>query len=205
MTPEHTSVEDINIYSPSKTIIDRYLSALNYIRGKDVLDFGCGSGHGLALFYAYGAKGLMGVDINTVELDNIRKRYKELNIKLFSNTIPIEDNSVDVITCFEVFEHIKYEDVEFLLKEFKRIVKEDGIILFSTPINTGHVTDPFHINEMTYNTLVKLLNDNCVDYKIQSTIEHMDGKWFNTSIVDGVNDNSRCFLVTVRNKKGEMK
>lgn len=45
--------------------------------------------------------------------------------------IPLKDNSVDVILCTEVFEHIK--NPILTLREFKRLCRENGILLLTAP------------------------------------------------------------------------
>ena len=45
--------------------------------------------------------------------------------------LPLEDNSVDIITCNHVLEHIFY--TENLIQEFKRIIKPNGICIISVP------------------------------------------------------------------------
>lgn len=46
--------------------------------------------------------------------------------------MPIDDNSIDVVLCTEVFEHIK--NPVLALKEFGRIVKKDGEVILTAPV-----------------------------------------------------------------------
>src|SRR5688500_10974191 len=45
--------------------------------------------------------------------------------------LAIEDNSIDIIICDYVLEHIKYPDKIF--SEFRRVLKEGGIVCARTP------------------------------------------------------------------------
>jgi SAM-dependent methyltransferase len=49
-----------------------------------------------------------------------------------------EDNSLDVITCFEVLEHLRYDPV-FLMKEFNRVLKPNGLLILTTPYVNSYV------------------------------------------------------------------
>ena len=46
--------------------------------------------------------------------------------------IPLKNKSVDLVMCLDVIEHI-YDD-RALIKEITRVLKEDGILVFSTPV-----------------------------------------------------------------------
>ncbi|MFC1682217.1 class I SAM-dependent methyltransferase [Nanoarchaeota archaeon] len=52
-------------------------------------------------------------------------------VDLNKGKIPIKDNEFDILVCLETLEHIFYP--EKIIKEFKRIVKDDGILIISMP------------------------------------------------------------------------
>lgn len=52
------------------------------------------------------------------------------------NEIPFGDESIDVITVFEVIEHFTSDSMFFLL-EAKRILKTGGVLILSTPNSAG--------------------------------------------------------------------
>lgn len=76
-------------------------------------------------------------DINKDFLEISKNRLNEYGIdnsetiEVEGNTIPIEDNSVDVLVTFHQLEHI-YE-LEDYLQELKRILKPNGILIGSVP------------------------------------------------------------------------
>ena len=47
--------------------------------------------------------------------------------------MPIKTNSVDSISLIELIEHIDNTDLNYLLKECKRVLKKEGTICLSTP------------------------------------------------------------------------
>jgi len=122
--------------------IEKAILELEGLRSDSTLvDFGCGVGR-LALqvipeltFGKY-----LGLDISTTMLDNAARLVKEkcgnsqCNISWvhqngYSFNIP--DKSVDIICAFSVFTHIEHEDVFRYLVEAKKIMKDDGIFIFS--------------------------------------------------------------------------
>lgn len=79
------------------------------------------------------------------------KEYKGLggkfqygNIDYISdiNSIPIEDNSIDVVICTEVLEHIPQPDLA--IKEFSRILKPGGRTYITAPLGSGIHQSPLH-------------------------------------------------------------
>lgn len=56
--------------------------------------------------------------------------------------IPVEDHSFDAILCSEVFEHIP--NPELAIKEFSRIIKENGTLLITTPYASLTHFAPYH-------------------------------------------------------------
>ncbi|WP_141047383.1 class I SAM-dependent methyltransferase [Aliarcobacter cryaerophilus] len=82
-------------------------------------------------------------------LADIRKKFLEMSnnrlkeygitnsetIEVQGTTIPIEDNSVDVLVTFHQLEHI-YE-LEKYLQELKRILKPNGILIGAVPAEGG--------------------------------------------------------------------
>ncbi len=62
----------------------------------------------------------------------------------------------DIVLGFEVIEHLKYP--KNALKEIKRVLKEKGICILSTPNKAywerlGVISNPFHIKEYSYQEL----------------------------------------------------
>jgi SAM-dependent methyltransferase len=58
--------------------------------------------------------------------------------------IPLENNSIDVIICTEVFEHIY--SPEAALIEFKRLLKKNGQIILTMPYGCHYHQEPYFYN-----------------------------------------------------------
>jgi len=95
-----------------------------------------------------------------ISLD-IEKRDAKLNVLGDICHLPIKNNSVDMIVCTEVIEHVS--ETLRALRELKRVVKPEGYIIITTPFIIGqHETVDFY--RFTSMGLEKLFED--VDLKI---------------------------------------
>ena len=57
-------------------------------------------------------------------------RIEEINIE--TEPLPAEDESVDVVTFFEVLEHLRIDPI-FTMKEINRILRPGGLLMLTTP------------------------------------------------------------------------
>lgn len=90
-------------------------------KGKSILDVGAGMCEGMRILDKYSP------DVRGIEVD---ERLLKLDLRLSLKTLDeIPDNSVDVITCVDVIEHV-VEDVK-LMDDMKRVAKE--MIFVTTP------------------------------------------------------------------------
>ena len=96
-----------------------------------VLDIGCG-------FYPYFLSSTKfeekyGID-PIVSIDSVKNQNLHLSQTDVSNgKLIFKDNYFDVATMLAVFEHIEYVRLNFVLAEIKRVLKEDGIFIITTP------------------------------------------------------------------------
>lgn len=105
--------------------LKKYLKVENPL----ILDVGCGTGRTVIELSKIGKT--VGVDSSPEALEFCRKRGLK-NIQLAKATnLPFRNNSFDCVTMLDVIEHIK-NDLK-VLSEVKRVLKKDGIALFTTP------------------------------------------------------------------------
>jgi ubiquinone/menaquinone biosynthesis C-methylase UbiE len=122
-----------NYFTDKKAIPDHIEDILS-LKDKTILDFGCGDGkfcHDAAT--TYGASLVYGVDIASVEAGKTNK-YKSENCKFISagsQHIPLDDNSVDIVTAFLVLEHVDESQIDKMFKEFYRIANKGFIFSIS--------------------------------------------------------------------------
>ncbi len=132
--------------------LHRYAVAMEYVENRIVLDVASGDGYGTNLL-SQKAKSVFGLDIHKQSIIDSKKMYQASNL-LFDNgcisKMPYPNNTFDVIVCFETIEHI--DDFEKALLEIKRVLKEDGILIMSTPnklvySDERNIINKFHTHE----------------------------------------------------------
>ncbi len=140
--------------------IERYQQFSKYIcENMDVLDIGCNTGRGgIALKNTFRSIKIYGIEIIEQRISQIPSCIYE---KVFHESIvnwTSCDLKFDRIIAGEVIEHIPAEDFLLMLMKCKQHLKEDGLIIFTTPnpesflIRLGRdnvFKDPSHVNIMT--------------------------------------------------------
>ncbi|WP_414622718.1 class I SAM-dependent methyltransferase [Calothrix sp. CCY 0018] len=144
--------------------LHRYALCLEFVKGKRVLDIACGEGYGAALLTKV-AQSVVGVDISEEAIEYATKQYYTYeNLKFLigsCESVPLADNSIDVVTSFETIEH--HDKHEEMMQEIKRVLKPDGVLIISSPnrltySDEPNYSNPFHVKELYYDEFLNLLN-----------------------------------------------
>lgn len=102
-----------------------------------VLDVGCNVGDSLRWLHARGFRTLRGVDINPAAVAVARERLAQLgDVRIehaSADALPLAADSVDLVVCLEVLEHIPTELRPAALDEMARVLKPGGRLLITTP------------------------------------------------------------------------
>lgn len=109
---------------------DRYAFAFENIKdGFQCLDYGCYDGRFIHQVLQ-NKKNIeyIGLDKNQ---DIIHKNPYNLNLQLFTNNIPFENNIFDFVSILDVIEHIHKQDK--VLLELNRVLKIGGTLVITTP------------------------------------------------------------------------
>lgn len=148
----------ITIGPPNREHLKRYLNPpsdtafpleyaywlLGEVRGKTVLDLGCGSGENIVPLVDRGAR-VIGIDISPelVALCRQRLALAKLDATVLVGSAydtGLPDSSVDVIFCIALIHHLNIERVR---KEMGRILARGGKIILSEPIRFSPSTTAF--------------------------------------------------------------
>lgn len=142
--------------------LPRYIFAKQFAQGAKILDFGCGTGYGTALL-AESAQSVMGVDIDSEALNWARQTHRRPNLKFEHNSdlaAGLESASFDLITCFELIEHVDQKAQHFLIDSFARLLSPRGRLLISTPnpqVTVNYGNNPYHLREMNESEFYELV------------------------------------------------
>ncbi len=113
-------------------------------RAINIFDLGFGYGHVLLELETKGYRRLGGVDISKEAVNYISGRIHNGNFQIGSFTqIPLDDDSVDLVIASEVMEHVPPKDTFIVYDEIKRITKQQGLVIFSVPLNDNLETTTF--------------------------------------------------------------
>jgi ubiquinone/menaquinone biosynthesis C-methylase UbiE len=100
----------------------------------ELLDAGCGIGN-FVIPFAKKCKFVYGTDVSEVSIEFCKERLRNEKIENAMvwagsvKVIPLGDNTVDKILCFSVFQYLSIDETITVIREFKRILRKDGIIV----------------------------------------------------------------------------
>jgi len=145
---------------PLASHIKRYCFAKSYSVNKVVLDAACGVGYG-SFYLSEVANEVIGVDISEEAIAYAKKHYQKENMQFRQmdiHTLMFSDKYFDLACSFETLEHL--DDPERYISEVKRVLKDDGIFIISTPYfkKTLHKPkNPYHKIEFSQEDFSNLL------------------------------------------------
>ena len=159
------------VYVYKMKFVENFLN--DWPKKKKVLDVGCGEGVLIEKYIKQGYS-ITGIDLNYeskyVSRDDIRKPK-------------LAPQSFDLILCLDVLEHFSYKDQEVVLRQMNKLLKKDGVLLFTVP-NLAHLASRFfflltgnllrtsaierHIGDRPFGEYKKLLSKHFTILKIKS-------------------------------------
>ncbi|MBU1726088.1 MAG: class I SAM-dependent methyltransferase, partial [Candidatus Omnitrophica bacterium] len=154
------------------------------IKGKRVLEVGCGDGYGTSYLSGFASQAV-GVDYDQASIGLAKTKYRAKNLDfscMDATDLSFEDDSFDAVCSFQVIEHIPEELLPKYLKEIKRVLKKDGVFYLTT-LNLAHVMKspltykkhPAHCKEFRLVELKELLSGEfkiIEVYGLQLTLKH---------------------------------
>lgn len=108
--------------------------------GQTILDYGCGTGEMLELFYRnkYRPAHYVGLDVRDKTIAQNNEKFAQLGFAEFKACDLCKPGldlgeKFDVITCFEVIEHIGHDNIDAFLSNMLRHADSNTTIYISTP------------------------------------------------------------------------
>jgi len=113
--------------------IENTILLLGDVKGKTILDLGCGTGEGSTLLRKLGAR-VICVDIAEYAISVCRTKGLD-GVLAIAHRLPFSENSFDGVLFVDVIEHIPKDLVTKTLSEVKRVTKPYGKIAIHTMPN----------------------------------------------------------------------
>ena len=121
---------------------DRIKHAVGLVphRAKKILDLGVGQGYFIKKFKAKSHLAeIFGIDISLGGLKKIKATIPGYYFVASILSPPFKE-TFDLITIFEVLEHIPYYQTFKVLAQIKKLLKKNGVLLASVPINESYTS-----------------------------------------------------------------
>ncbi len=105
------------------------VKAVGNIKGKKLLDVGCGAGVHIKHYISKGAK-CCGIDLSQTMIEMAKQNCPNVKFKVGSMTkLPYKNSSFDIVTASLSIDYIK--DLIPILKEISRVLKKGGVFYYS--------------------------------------------------------------------------
>lgn len=153
---------------------------LGDVKGKKVLDVGCGIGS-LAFYLAQKGANVMGIDLSRNLIEYCREQSKILGLsiefKVMNAQIPdFEDESFDIILGSRIIHHLP--DIGLFFNRCKRLLKKKGFIAFIEPLKKNPIVELnrkfFAPKERTKHEHPLFISDVINTGKIFGNLEHYE-------------------------------
>ncbi|MBU1198426.1 MAG: methyltransferase domain-containing protein [Nanoarchaeota archaeon] len=115
------------------------LKALGNIKGKRILDIGCGAGVHAKKYMAKGAI-VEGIDISKTMIELAKKRCPKAKFKVGTfKKIPYKNSSFNIVTGSLCIDYLNSKEMSATFKEVSRVLKKRGLFFFSneSPVNAA--------------------------------------------------------------------
>jgi len=140
--------------------VARYFLAAQAVKGKTVIDIGCGIGYGSKILGESGAASVYAFDLSSDAIAHARQFYahEAVTFDVESAHDFVAPEPVDVIVCFELIEHIEHQDRA--IRRMARFLKPDGVLIMSTPRALEVKRTHFHTHEFSLGEFEDVLLQN---------------------------------------------
>ncbi|MEI8339874.1 MAG: class I SAM-dependent methyltransferase [bacterium] len=144
-------------HSPAQEYLKLISKETGEIKGKKILDVGCAEGIEVDEFSSLGMDA-EGVDIKPEFIQAAQNRFPNNKFKVGSaEKLPYSDNGFDVSFCLNT---LFYTDIEKSIPEMLRVVKSNGIVVFSFDTEIFNFDENKVFHSESFDHLEKVVSDN---------------------------------------------
>jgi len=158
---KHNCTQVIDIADAIRTFFEKTELSVDEIKGKRVLDAGCGAGRFTQVAAMMGAKEVIGVDLSDSIFAASENTKKFNNVKIMRgdiNNLPFEDESFDVIFSIGVLHHTPNTKQAF--DSLYRLLKPGGIMAIWVYSNEGWKARAFNFVSGIHRLYTTKMNKN---------------------------------------------
>ena len=116
------------------------IDAMLDVRGREVLDVGCGEGWLVRRLRDAGAGRAVGIDPLAVAIARARAQDGELAdgyLEGSAAALPFDDRSFDIVVFFNSLHHVPEHEIDAALEEALRVLRAQGLVYVQEPLPTG--------------------------------------------------------------------
>jgi len=122
-----------------------FFEQLLSLDGKKILELGCGKADITRMIATTGSnREIIATEVDEIQHDNNLQITNLPNVSFMfagSESIPLEDNSIDVVFMFKSLHHVPLELMDKALQEVHRVLKPQSIAYISEPVFEGSFND----------------------------------------------------------------
>jgi SAM-dependent methyltransferase len=137
----------------------RYSWAAALVKGKRVLDAGCGTGYGSELLARGGAAEVLGIDVDEAVVEAAQQAASDGASFAAADLreLPSGLGDFDAVVCFEVLEHL--DEPETALDALAAVLRPEGLLVVSSPNRDVYPPgNPYHKHEFRPDELAHALS-----------------------------------------------
>ena len=178
MKPRSGKIHNLEDQSFFRLANLKFKNMIGDVKGKKVLDVGCGRGD-LSLYLAQEGANVIGIDLSKNYIDLCKARMNQLDLKIefmvMNAQVPdFEDNTFDIIVGSRIIHHLP--DIDLFCRECKRLLKKRGFISFIEPLKKNTIVELnrkfFAPKSRTRHEHPLFIEDVLIARKIFGNIEH---------------------------------
>jgi SAM-dependent methyltransferase len=133
-----------------KEVANKYLPQFSSL---SIYEWGCGPARVIRhLSTLFNKASIAGSDYNTATIEWCSQNISRVNFVVNGLNPPLtyEDQKFDMVYCISVFTHLSEETGKNWMKELIRILKPNGVLVFSTLGNSSYQTELLPSEKQTY-------------------------------------------------------